>query len=237
MQLLQMDKTRTTPLHLQSNAVFERRKKTSQNMLAKCINEEQSNWSQQLPYVMMVHRSSVHESTGYTPQFLVFGQQLSLPFDCMYPNPQEKTTTDIHEFVHNKQQAFQRALELVRRNLNEKQKRRNAIYSKRVHGPTYKEGQKILLYHPAIAVGTTSEFASPWKGPYVIENCLNDVTFRTKEENSSKQQIVHYDTLKPFLELPPTSNVPTRKKPRKFQSTQDIADIHQHIDGTLNHDD
>ena len=171
MQLLEMDKTRTTPFHPQSNAVIERMNKTLQNMLAKCINEEQSNWSQQLPYVMMAYRSSVHESTGYTPQFLVFGQELSLPLDCMYPNPQENETTDIHEFVHNKQKAFQRAFKLVRRNLNEKQKRRNAIYNKKVHGPTYKEGQKVLLYHPAIAVGTTSKFASPWKGPYIIEKC------------------------------------------------------------------
>ena len=232
-----MDKTRTTPFHPQSNAVIERMNKTLQNMLAKCVNEEQSNWSQQLPYVMMAYRSSVHESTGYTPQFLVFGQELSLPLDCMYPKPQENETTDIHEFVYNKQQAFQRAFELVRRKLNEKQKRRNAIYNKKAHGPSYKEGQKVLLYHPAIVVGTTSKFASPWKGPYIIEKCLNDVTFRIKEENSAKQQIVHYDRLKPFFEPPPTSNVPTRNKPRSFQSTQNITDARKHIDGTLNHDD
>ena len=79
----------------------------------------------------------------------------------MYPNPQENETTDIHEFVHNKQQAFQRAFELVRRNLNEKQNCRNAIYNKKVHGPTYKDGQKVLLYHPAIIVGTTSKLARP----------------------------------------------------------------------------
>ena len=121
--------------------------------------------------------------------------------------------------------------------MNEKQKRRNAIYNKKVHGPTYKEGQNVLLYHPAIAVGTTSKFASPWKGPYIIESCLNDVTFRIKEENSSKQQIVHYDRLKPFFEPPPTSNVPTRNKPRNFQSTQEKANTHKHIDGTLNQDD
>ena len=233
-----MDKTRTTPFHPQSNAVIERMNKTLQNMLAKCINEEQSNCSQQLPYVIMAYRSSVHESTGYTPQFLVFGQELGLPLDCMYPNPQDNATTDIHEFVHNKQQAFQRAFELVRRNLNEKQKRRNAIYNKKVHGPTYqKKGQQVLLYHPAIVVGTTSKFASRWKGPYVIEKCLNDVTFRIKEESSSKQQIVHYDRLKPFFEPPPTSNVPTRIKPRSFPSTQNIPDARKHIDGTLNHDD
>ena len=237
MQLLEVDKTRTTPFHPQSNAVIERMNKTLQNILAKCVNEERSNWSQQLPYVMMAYRSSVHESTGYTPQFLVFGQELSLPLNCMYPNPQENETTDSHKFVHNKQQAYHRAFELVRRNLNEKQKRRNAIYNEKVHGPTNKEGQKVLLYHPAIAVGTTSKFGSPWKGPYVIENCLNVVAFGIKEENSSKQQVLHYDRLKPFFESPPTSNVPTRNKPRSFQSTQDIADARKHIDGTLNHDD
>ena len=45
MQLLEMDKTRTTPFRPQSNAVIERTNKTLQNMLAKCINEEQNNWS------------------------------------------------------------------------------------------------------------------------------------------------------------------------------------------------
>ena len=93
-----------------------------------------------------------------------------------------------------------------------------------------------MLYHPAIAVGTTSKFASNWKAPYVIEKSLNDVTVKIKEENSSKQQIVHYDRLKPFFERP-TSNVPTRNKPRSFQSTQDRTDTHNHIDGTLNHED
>ena len=91
---------------------------------------------------MMAYRSSVHESTGYTSQFLVSGQELSLPLDCMYPNPQEIETTANHEFVHNKQRAFQRAFKLVRRNLNERQKRRKAIYNKNVHGPTYKKAKK-----------------------------------------------------------------------------------------------
>ena len=103
LQLPEMDKTRTTLFRPQSNAVIERMNKTLQNMLAKCVKEERSNWSQKLPYVKMAYRSSVHKSTGYTPQFLVFGQELSLPLDCMYLNPQENGPTNIHEFVHNKQ--------------------------------------------------------------------------------------------------------------------------------------
>ena len=78
-----MDKTRTILFHAQSKAVIERKNEILKNTLAKSVNEEQSNWSQQLPYVVMAYRSSVNESTGYTPQFLVFGQELSLPLDCM----------------------------------------------------------------------------------------------------------------------------------------------------------
>ena len=55
---------------------------------------------------MIAYQSSVHESTGYTIQFLIFGQELGLPLDCMYRNSQENETTDLHEFVHIKQQAF-----------------------------------------------------------------------------------------------------------------------------------
>ena len=46
MQLLEVDKTSTTPFHPQRNSVVERMNKTLQIMFAKCVNEEQSNWSQ-----------------------------------------------------------------------------------------------------------------------------------------------------------------------------------------------
>ena len=153
----------------------------------------------------------------------------------MYPNLEEIETTDIHEFVNNKQQAFQRAFELVRHNLNEKQKRRNVIYNKKVHGPTYKEGQEVLQYHPAIVIGTTSKFASPGKGPYVIEKSLKEVTFKIQEENSSKQQIVHYYSIH-FSNL--------HRRPIYLQEiNQEVFSQHKteqtqkHIDGTLNQDD
>ena len=90
-QALQVDKTRTTAFWPQSNAVVERMKRTLQSMLAKCINDEQSNWSQQLPYVMMAYRTSVQESTVYSPHFLVYGQEVCLPIDFMYPNPSDQT--------------------------------------------------------------------------------------------------------------------------------------------------
>ena len=183
---------------------------------------------------LITYRSSVRESNGYTPEFLVFVQELSLFIDCMYPNPEENETTNIHELLHNKQQAFQRVFELVRRNLNEKQKRSSVIYSKKVHGPAYKEGEKLCsIFQPSLL---EQHIISQALEMDILVNCLRVVTFRIKEENSSKQQIVDYGRLKPFVEPPPTSNIPTRNTPGKFHSTQDIANTHKQIDGTLNVD-
>ena len=64
MHFLETDKKRTTALHPQSNIVIEKTNRTLLTMLVKCLKEEQSNWSHQLPYIMMAYRSSVHESTG-----------------------------------------------------------------------------------------------------------------------------------------------------------------------------
>ena len=210
LQLLEIEKTRTTAFHPQSNAVIERMNRTLQNMLAKCVEEDQRDWSMKLPYVMMAYRSSVHESTGFSPQFLVQGRELTLPIDVMYPNPDQAPLTTLDDFVYKRKKAFQRAFELVRSHLHQNQTRRNALYNQKVHGPTYENGQKVLLHNPAVSVGQTPKLSSPWRGPYIILDCLNDVTYKIREIATNKESVVHYDRLKLFFEPPASSNVPTR---------------------------
>ena len=103
---LEIAKTRTTAFHPQSNSVIERMNRTLLNMLAKCIDEDQTNWSVKLPYVLMAYRSSVHESTAFTPHYLVFGHETSLPLDLMYRRPPSTTPIDVYNWVAQKEEAF-----------------------------------------------------------------------------------------------------------------------------------
>ena len=112
---LEIDKTRTTAFHPKSNSVIERMNRTLLNMLAKCIDEGQTNRSVKLPYVLMAYRSSVHESTGFTPHYLVFGHEISLPLDLMYQPRPGTTPVDVNDWVLQKEEAFRQAYELVRR--------------------------------------------------------------------------------------------------------------------------
>ena len=67
-------KTRTTPYHLESDGLVERFNWILLMMLAMFAGENRDDWDDLLPAVMMAYRSSVHESTGFSPYRLMFGE-------------------------------------------------------------------------------------------------------------------------------------------------------------------
>ena len=96
----------------------------------------------------MAYRTSVHESMGYTPHFLVYGQEVCFSIDFMYPNPNDQPPADIHEFVSAGKIQFKKAYDSARMALKFNHKRRNAVYNREVQGPTYQIDQKVLLQNP-----------------------------------------------------------------------------------------
>ena len=162
MTLLEINKTRTTSFHPQSNSVIERMNRTLLNMLTKSI-DKQANWSYFLPFVLMAYRSSVHELTGFTPNRLVVGHEVLLPLDLIYPPPESHVPPNVNEYVMTQQQNFHQAFELVRRNTTAQQRRRNALYNRKVHGPTYCANEFVLLHYDVTVTGQSPKLSSPWR--------------------------------------------------------------------------
>ena len=54
-------------------------------MLAMFVGENRDDWDDLLLAVMMAYRSSVHESTGFSPYRLMFGEECMLPMDVGLP--------------------------------------------------------------------------------------------------------------------------------------------------------
>ena len=50
-------------------------------MLSRFVNDRRVNWHELLPFVMHAYHTSVHESTGYSPFWLMMGEECSLPQD------------------------------------------------------------------------------------------------------------------------------------------------------------
>ena len=72
--------------HAPDDGLVERFNRTLLMMLAIFAGEHKDDWDDLLPPVMMAYRSSVHESTGFSPYRLMFGEECMLPMDIGMPH-------------------------------------------------------------------------------------------------------------------------------------------------------
>ena len=90
-RLLGIKKTRTTPLHPQSDGMVERFNQTIESQLSKYVEDHQRDWDKHIPFLLMAYRTAVHEATGHSPSQLMLGRHLHLPIDLIMERPEEES--------------------------------------------------------------------------------------------------------------------------------------------------
>jgi hypothetical protein len=73
--------------HPAFGGMVQRFNKTLATMISAFVTENQTNWDEQLPFLLMAYRSSVHETTQYTPNMLMLGRETSTHLDILYEMP------------------------------------------------------------------------------------------------------------------------------------------------------
>lgn len=71
----------TSAYHPQSNGLDERFNQTLQRQLLKFVETEQNQWDLFLDSILFSYRVSQHDSTRYSPFFLVYGRKAKLPIE------------------------------------------------------------------------------------------------------------------------------------------------------------
>ena len=131
-ELLEIEKTRTTAYHPESDGLVERLNKTLIGMLRSCVYENQKNWDTLLPKILLGYRSSVQATTGYSPFSLVYGREAMLPVDVVFGGSKERFETK-HEFVSRQRDYMEQAFEKVREHTKTEQQRQKYYYDRKVH--------------------------------------------------------------------------------------------------------
>ncbi|KAL5510632.1 hypothetical protein EMCRGX_G006204 [Ephydatia muelleri] len=108
--LLQIKKTHTRP---QGNGMVERFNRTLQDMLAIAVGKHPADWEVYIRKLCFAYNTSVHSSTGYSPFFLMFGRQATIPIDLMFPLDKEQQNK-VPEDVQEQREGLQAAYSLVR---------------------------------------------------------------------------------------------------------------------------
>ncbi len=82
-RLLSVKHLRTTAWHPMCNGLVERFNGTLKTILKRLCAECPKMWDRYLPAVLFAYRSSVQESSGFTPFELVFGRKVRGPMDIL----------------------------------------------------------------------------------------------------------------------------------------------------------
>ena len=139
-------KTKTTPYHPESDGLVERFNRTL--LLAMFAGR---TWDDFLLAVMMAYRSSVHESMGFSPYRLMFGEECTLPMDVGLPR-RESDLPDLITSPHAVwvRDALEVAYDQVRRHSGQAVQRQKRLYDRRAVRRLFAVGDWILRhYFPA----------------------------------------------------------------------------------------
>lgn len=193
-QILEIKKTRTTPLHPQSDGMVERFNRTLEEHLRKEVNVNQDNWDQCIPLFMMAYRSAIHDTTGYSPAMVVFGRELRLPCDVKFGSPETEPVTK-QDYTTELRQRMINVHATVRDNIVKASDRMKTRYDRRSNSIGFKEGDLVWLYNPKRRKGKSPKLQQSWEGPYKVIKQINDVVYRIQQSPRTKMKVVHIDRL------------------------------------------
>ncbi|XP_076247766.1 uncharacterized protein LOC143187432 [Calliopsis andreniformis] len=179
MKLLGVKKTRTTPLHPQSDGMVERLNRTLLQYLSMFVAEHQRDWDEWIPMFLLAYRSARHETTQMTPSMVLYGQELRLPIQLWRGLPPQGNDAQT-EFVSQLKERMKKMHEFVRHRLCLSSAKTKAWYDSHANTITFVPSEKVWLFQPRRRKGKCPKLQSDWEGPYVVVEKLNDVIYRIK---------------------------------------------------------
>ena len=189
LKLLEVKKTRTTAYRPSSNGLIERFNGTLGRMIKKFVDRNKSNWDKHLSLLLAAYRATPHPPTGYSPNFLMFGREVNIPSDILFPFPKPEAPSTVHEYACKLRDKLEQSYHLVRKNLRKAAERQKRDYDSRAVQNVYKRGD--IVYKKE---GAGKKLDAKYTGPYVILKCLSSSVY--KIQGRKVMLVVHHDRLK-----------------------------------------
>ncbi|GFO36099.1 Pol polyprotein [Plakobranchus ocellatus] len=166
---LNINKSRTAPYHPSSNRKLERYNKTLLNAMQCYLQGRQDRWDEYVPFIAAALRASLNRNTGFTPNRLMLGREVTTPLELIFLLPREATEgPSMDPYVSLLEQDLRQAYAQARETLKTIQKRMKGDYDLKALRFHYEVGDAVYVCEKASLNGRCDKIKSAWKGPGLV---------------------------------------------------------------------
>ncbi|GFS20469.1 Pol polyprotein [Elysia marginata] len=154
--LLGIRKSRITPYHPMGNGACERLNQTLIRMVGTLPDDKKKNWQQHVQGLVFAYNATPHESTGFSPHFLMYGRAPRLTVDGMFPIPAQPKT----DFVRQTHEVLQWAKKTAEESSQRAMRHQKRHYDRTVRGATLTPRDQVLVRQ--VAFDCLHKLADKW---------------------------------------------------------------------------
>jgi len=169
-------------------------------MMAKVVDHKQKKSVEFLPFITAAYNATIHDSTGFSPNFLFFGRELSSPLDVALGLPSEESLS-VNDYAQYVRDRMAEANALVRVHARKRTAETKQHYDRVVRPTTFESGDLVRYYYPRKLKGRSPKWSRYYVGPYRIVKRVNDVNYVIRLNDRTRTIIVHVNKLKPYYEF------------------------------------
>jgi hypothetical protein len=182
-------------------------------MLRAYVQHHQRDWDDHLSVLEFAANNAVQASTGYTPFYLNYGQEVTQPLDHALQQLRPTNNPDADQRIRRLKDDLQRA----RTNIEAAQKRQAKYVDQRRRDVQLQAGDSVLLSTRHLQLKgddkRTPKFAQKYIGPFTIRRVINPNAYEL--DLPATLQLLHstfnIDRLKPYRDG--QQSFPSRPQP------------------------
>ena len=208
--------SRTTPYHPMGNGQCERMNRTIINMMKTLSDKYKSSWKDHVKKLTFAYNNTINRSTGFTPNYLMFGRESLLPIDFMF-NIVKTEKQSLPDYVSKWLQSLKEAHQIVAEHVDKIKSTSKMKYDQKAIAKPLDVGDKVLVRNLSER-GGTGKLRSYWeKQIYDVKRKKDDLPiYEVISPETGKSRILHRNMLMK-CDIIPATFTEEKKKTKTWQ--------------------
>ena len=223
----------TTTFHPQGDGQVERWNRSLCNMLKALSEQEKKDWKKHLPKLAFAYNSTVNKTTGFSPFFLLFGRQATLPIDTMFESDvvTNMKVRSYQEYVEEWKKSMSEAYAIANEKIGKSAEYNKSYYDKKAKCVEIVTGDNVLVRNLR-EKGGTGKLRNHWENRIfkVVDKRDDSPVYTCVDVHNPKdKRVLHRNLLLKCNDLPldvvEDSLSPSKKKTGKVVKKKVTFDI------------